>query len=63
MHFKENWLIFWGNWGEAELILGICEARQNTFRELMKFFFQGFWEINALFKGAQTPPWEASRTH
>ena len=19
-------------------------------------FFQGFWEINALFKGAQTPP-------
>ena len=36
IHFRENWLIFWGNLGEAELILGICEARQNTFRELMK---------------------------
>ena len=38
IHFRENWLIFWGNLGEAELILGICEARQNTFRELMKMF-------------------------
>ena len=33
---------------EAELILGICGARQNTFREL-RIFFQGFEEINALF--------------
>ena len=45
----ENWLIFWGILGEAELILGICGARQNTFRELRSFFFQGNWEINALF--------------
>ena len=28
IHFVENWLIFLGIWGEAELILGICGARQ-----------------------------------
>ena len=48
IHFRENWLIFLGIWGEAGLILGICEARQNTFREL-RIFFHGFGEINALF--------------
>ena len=31
--FRENWLIFWGIWGEAELFLGIGEQRQNIFRE------------------------------
>ena len=32
--FRENWLIFCGMWGKAELILGVChsEARQNTLR-------------------------------
>ena len=29
-------------WGEAGLILGICEARQNTFREL-RIIFIGIW--------------------
>ena len=38
IHFRENWLIFWGILGEAEFILGICGARQNTFRELRIFF-------------------------
>ena len=23
LHFRENWLTFWGIWGEAELILRI----------------------------------------
>ena len=41
-HIRENWLVFWGIWGEAGLILGICEARQNTFRELRKFR-SGIW--------------------
>ena len=63
IHFRENWLIFWGNLGEAEIILGICEARQNTFRELMKKIFRDFGRSMHYFKGAQTPPWEASRTH
>ena len=36
-HFRENWLICLGIWGEAELILGFLEQRQNTFRELRNF--------------------------
>ena len=46
MHFRENWLIFLGIWGEAELILRIWGAK--------KKYFQGaeeFWEISALFLG------------
>ena len=35
MHFRENWLIFWG---EAELFLGIWGAAANTFRETRKLF-------------------------
>ena len=38
IHSRENWLIFWGISGEADSILGICGARQNTFRELRTFF-------------------------
>ena len=56
--FMENWLIFLGIWGGAELILRILGAKENTFREL-RIFFKGFGEINALFsgiKGAQPPP-------
>ena len=53
MHFRENWLIFLGIWGEAELILRIWGAKEK--------YSQGaeeFWEISALFsgiKGANTP--------
>ena len=48
MHFRENWLIFLGVLGEAELILriGFWEQRKNTFRKLRNFgrsvhYFQG----------------------
>ena len=46
MHFRENWLIFLGIWGEAELILRIWGAKKNTFRDLRNFgrsvhYFQG----------------------
>ena len=40
IHFRENWLIFYGIWGEAELILRIWGANENsfsTFRELRNF--------------------------
>ena len=40
MHFRENWLIFLGIWGEAELILRIWGAKENIFRELRYFFFR-----------------------
>ena len=50
--------LFWGIWGEAELILGILfgKHRRNTFRELRNIFHE-FWEINALFLGSKDPPW------
>ena len=47
IHYRENRLIFWRIWGEAELILGICGARQILSGSWG--FFQGFGEINALF--------------
>ena len=34
IHFRMNWLIFWG---EAELILRIWGSKENTFRELRNF--------------------------
>ena len=34
----ENWLIFWGRWGEAELFLGILGANANTFRGTRTLF-------------------------
>ena len=52
IHFRENWLIFCGIWGEAVLILGICEARQNTFRKL-RFFFRDLGRSMHYFKGAR----------
>ena len=32
LHFRENWLIFWGIWGEAELILRIWVAKEKYFQ-------------------------------
>ena len=55
----ENSLIFWGILGEAELILGICGARQNTFRELRSFyFFRNFGRSMHYFEAARehSPP-------
>ena len=40
INFRENWLIFWGIWGEAELVLGIWGAKENIFREL-RYFLSG----------------------
>ena len=31
-HFKKNWLIFWGIWGEAELIFRIWGAKAKYFQ-------------------------------
>ena len=52
IHFRENWLIFCGIRGEAVLILGICEARQNTFREL-RIFFRDLGRSMHYFKGGR----------
>ena len=37
IHFRENWLIFLGISGEAELMLRIWGAKENTFSELRNF--------------------------
>ena len=42
IHFRENWLIFWWIWGEAELFLGIWGAKANNFRDTRKLF-SGIW--------------------
>ena len=42
IHFSENWLIFLGIWGEAELFLGIWGAKANNFRE-KRILFSGSW--------------------
>ena len=47
MQFRENWLISFGIWREAELILGIWGVKANYF-QVAEDIFQGFWEITAL---------------
>ena len=42
IHFRENWHIFLGIWGEAELFLGIWGAKANNFRDKRKLF-SGIW--------------------
>ena len=59
LHFRENWLTFWGIWGEAELILRIWGAKEKYFQGAEVLSFRDLGEINALFSGikrAQTPP-------
>ena len=58
VHFMDNWVIFLGIWGEAELLLWICGARQNTFREL-RIFFGDLGRSMHYFKESREhrPPW------
>ena len=57
-HLRETWLILFGIWGEAELILRNVGARQTTFRELRNFFFHGIGEIVISRKQGNTDlPW------
>ena len=40
IHFRENWLIFEGIWGEAELILRIWGAKEEYFQGAEEFSFR-----------------------
>ena len=40
IHFRENWLIFWGIWGEAELTLWIWGAKEKYFQGAEEFSFR-----------------------
>ena len=56
IRFRENWLIFLGILGEAELILRIWGAKEKYFQGA-EDFFQGFGEINAFRdQGGTVPP-------
>ena len=56
---RENWLIFWGIWGEAALIIRILGANEKYFQGADEFFGGGgFGGDQCIFlgiKGAQTP--------
>ena len=56
--FRENWLIFWGIWGEAELFLGIWGAKANTFREMRTLFAGRRGDQYIIFRDqGSTDPW------
>ena len=40
IHFRENWLIFWWIWGEAEIILRILGANEKYFQGGEEFSFR-----------------------
>ena len=58
IHLGENWLIFWGIWGEAVLFLGLGEQGKNTFRELRNFSFRNLGDQCIIFRdqGSTDPP-------
>ena len=58
IHFRENWLIFLGIWGEAELFLGIWGAKANKFREKRKLFSGSWGDQCIIFRdlGSTYPP-------
>ena len=61
-YIRENWLIFWGIWGEAELTLRIRGAKKNTFRDLRNFL-SGIWVDQCIIfrhQGSTAPHCEAS---
>ena len=63
INFRENWLIFLGIWGEAELILRIWGAKENIFRE-KRYFLSGSWGDQCIIFRDQgsTDPLGASHT-
>ena len=58
-HFRENWLIFLGIWGEAEIILRIWEAKEKYFRGAEEFSFVDFGRSMHYFQGSREhrPTW------
>ena len=55
LHFMENWIIFWGIWGEAELILRIWGAKEK--------YLQGAEVISCRDLGRSMHYFQGSREH
>ena len=53
IHFRENWLIFLGIWGEAELILRIWRAKEKYFQEAEEFSFRDLERSMHYFQGSR----------
>ena len=62
IHFRENWLIFGGIWGEAELILRIWGAKEKYFQDAEEFSFRDLGRSMHYFQGSRghKPPCGAS---
>ena len=58
-HFRENKLIFWGIWGEAELILRIWGAKKEYFQGAEVLSFRDLGISMQYFQGSREhrPPW------
>ena len=54
-HFRKNWLIYLGIWGEAELILRILGAKEKYFQGAEEFSFKDLGRSMHYFQGAHTP--------
>ena len=62
LHFRENWLIFLGIWGEAELIVRIWGAKEKYFQGADVLSFSDLGRSMHYFQGSREhrPPWGAS---
>ena len=60
--FSENWLIFLGIWGEAELILRILGEKEKYFQGAEEISFMDMGRSMHYFQGSREhrPPWWAS---
>ena len=60
INFRENWLIFLGIWGEAEIILGIWGSREKYFLGAEEFIVRDYGRSMYYFSGSRehrlTPP-------
>ena len=59
INFRENWLIFLGIWGEAEVILGIWGAKEKKFQGAKVLSFRELGRSMHYFQGSREhrPPW------
>ena len=53
IHFRENWLIFLGIWGEADLILRIWGVKEKYFQGAKEFSFRDLGRSMHYFQGSR----------
>ena len=58
IHFRENWLIFWGICGEVELVLRIWGAKEKYFKGAEEFSSRIWGDQCIIFRdqGSTDPP-------